>query len=135
MKIYKRLFIPLVVLICISLTSCGGISSFTDLTDYFDEDVYVIQRYSSAQVDAFQEKRESEAEMLGKTLTGEIEYVIHVFDGTVVSDSEADWAYIVQYTTEDGAKEFESFCSKKCKRYGKFLIYGNSVVIDEIPEA
>ncbi len=125
----------MILLFCITLTSCGGISNFTDLTDYFDEDVYVIRRFSSDQVDAFQKQRESEAEMMGTTLTGEIEYVIHVFDGTVMSDSDADWAYIVQYTTEDGAKEFENICSRKCKRYGKFLIYGNSVVIDEIPEA
>lgn len=131
----KRYIIPMILLFCIALTSCGGISNFTDLTDYFDEDVYVIRRFSSDQVDAFQEQRESEAEMMGTTLTGEIEYVIHVFDGTVISDSKADWAYIVQYTTEDGAKEFEGICSRKCKRYGNFLIYGNSVVIDEIPEA
>lgn len=131
----RTTFLTLCLLICVSLTACGGISSVSDVADHFDPDEYVIQRFTTSEIEEFVDKRLSEAEMMNKTISPDIMFITHVFNKQA-TDENPDWAYIIQFRTEDNAKEFESFIgnNRENKRFGSILIYGDSPIISEIEE-
>ena len=131
----KTLFLILFT-VCICLTSCsGGIKSFDDVVDHFGEDEYYITRKTTSQIAEYEAARAEDAQALGKTMTGEVDFLVHIHHKES-TDENPNWAYVVQFSDENGAIELEGIINPnwKHKRFGKVLVYGWTPVIDEISE-